>query len=160
MDPQKLSQLDPKLRDAYQRVMGASTPQPQAPPSQAQTPPPTPAPTPTPAPEPKPIPPEPTPPIQEPPVPKGQPAIPQPEPAIPPKPPVQAINFDQMNSSVAAAQTSPNLTAPAPQAQTIPQKKKSSLMPILIGIAILVFIAVYALFWTKIFNLQLPFLLF
>ena len=34
MDPQKLSQLDPKLRDAYQRVMGTPIPQPQAPQSQ------------------------------------------------------------------------------------------------------------------------------
>ena len=53
MDPQKLSQLDPKLRDAYQRVMGTAIPQPQAP-VQSQSPMPTPpiptSPTPNPMP--------------------------------------------------------------------------------------------------------------
>ncbi|MDP2585609.1 MAG: hypothetical protein Q8P29_01880 [Candidatus Levybacteria bacterium] len=38
MDPQKLSQLDPKLREAYQRVMGVVIPKPQSPTAQAQTP--------------------------------------------------------------------------------------------------------------------------
>ncbi|KKQ36924.1 MAG: hypothetical protein US55_C0048G0010, partial [Candidatus Levybacteria bacterium GW2011_GWC2_37_7] len=40
MDPQKLSQLDPKLREAYQRVMGTVIPDSQTP---AQTQPPLPA---------------------------------------------------------------------------------------------------------------------
>lgn len=121
MDPQKLSQLDPKLREAYQRVMGTSIPQPQAPLPQAQPQPPAPLPESQPVSEPK-------------------DAI-TPEPATL-QPPVQATNF----------------TVPAPQAQIIPQKKKKNIMPILIGIAVLVFVAVYTLFWTKIFNFKLPFL--
>lgn len=40
MDPQKLAKLDPKLREAYDRVMGTSIPQPQNP--SMQTPPPQP----------------------------------------------------------------------------------------------------------------------
>lgn len=186
MDPQKLSQLDPKLREAYQRVMGTPIPAPQAQPIQAQTPPP-PPPMPDPTPIPTPIPeptPTPTPPIEEPPtapepaiappasepqsIPTPEPAIPEPQPAIPqpqpltpepaiPTPPAQANNFMQMNSEVAAA-PSQNFAAPALQAQTIALKKKNGMMPVLFGIVGLVFIVVYTLFWTKIFNFKLPFL--
>lgn len=172
MDPQKLSQLDPKLRDAYQRVMGTVIPEPQVPAAQVQTPvsppvPPTPpAPDPVPAsipqptaePQPKPFitPDEPsTPPVQEPPSLQPQ-AIPMPESAIPSQP----TNFVQMNSEVAST-PSQNFTAPStiPQTQTITLKKKNGMMmPILFGIVILVFLAIYTLFWTRIFNLKLPFL--
>lgn len=178
MDPQKLSSLDPKLRDAYQRVMGTTIPQPQAAPVQAQTPPPPPVPTPDPTPAPTPAPqpeptPAPTPTIEEPKAPSIQPpiseptpaiptpTIPTPQPAIPQQPPVQASSFVQMNSEVpapaAAPTVSPNFVAPI-QAQTIAVKKKSMMMPIVIVFASLVFIAVYTLFWTKIFNFKLPFL--
>lgn len=148
MDPQKLSQLDPKLREAYQRVMGTPIPQPQTP-----SPPPMPAqnPTPYPAPEPQSIP---TPP----------PAMPEPQPAIPPQPEpppaggsIPAANFDQMNSEVAATQPSPNFSAPTAQTQTAALKKKNNLMPIFIGVAALIFLVVYTLFWTKVFNFKLPF---
>ncbi len=166
MDPQKLSQLDPKLREAYQRVMGTSIPQPQVAPIQAQTPPPppmpTPDPTPNPAPEPEPIPNEapakkedPTPSIQE-------PSVTQPEISPPPEP--TASNFVQMNSEVAAAPvttetSSPNFSAPiATPTQTIAVKKKNSMMPILILIGGLILLIGYAYFWIKIFNLKIPFL--
>jgi len=129
MDPQKLSQLDPKLREAYQRVMGTTIPEP-AVPNQA------PATAPL----------QPTPPVTQP-----QPVInPQaaPEPAIPQQP---TSNFVQMNSTVAAI--------PADQAQSgTVLKKKSGLMPVLFIIAGLIFIGIYTLFWVKIFNLQVPFL--
>lgn len=176
MDPQKLSQLDPKLRDAYQRVMGTVIPEPQAP-AQAQTPPPPPPPIPTPdpvpvpqpTPQPEPIPTpvvEPVPAIQEPsPVPavppaQPPPAIPQPaesQPAINPQ--SQNSNFVQMSSEVTATPTAGNLNFTAPiQAQTTTLKKKNGIMPILFGIVGFVFIVVYALFWAKIFNFKLPFL--
>lgn len=190
MDPQKLNQLDPKLKDAYMKVMGMPVPEPQDPSIQAQSPIPNPVPTPdpnpvpdptpvpTPIPEPEPIPtptptinqpPQdvpPTPPVSEPePTPQPTitpepepPTIPTPEPTIPQQPSMQATNFEQMNSEVAAAQASPNFTAPAPMpAQNMVIKKKSSSLPILIGVAMLIFIAVYTLFWTKIFNFTLPF---
>lgn len=175
MDPQKLSQLDPKLREAYQRVMGTPT-QAQNPIPTPPIPDPTPVPTPIPQPTPTPTPPmeEPTSPIQPPPPPtmpeppqpaiqpepvsEPQPAIPQPEPAIPPTPPAQANNFVEMNSGVAAAPAQ-NFSMPAPQAQTVALKKKSGIMmPILFGIVGLVFIVIYIFFWTKIFNFKLPFL--
>lgn len=136
MDPQKLSQLDPKLREAYQRVMGTPIPPP---------PPPPPMPDPNPVPQPLPTPE---------PIPTPEPAMPkpvsEPQPAIPQQPPMQANNFVHMNSEVAA---------PMPQTQTMAMKKKSGMMtPILFGIVGLVFIAIYTLFWTKIFNFKLPFL--
>ncbi|MBI2613245.1 MAG: hypothetical protein HYW62_00515 [Candidatus Levybacteria bacterium] len=202
MDPQKLSQLDPKLREAYQRVMGTPVPQPQTqppspafgvasprgepiqtqtltPPAGGTTPPmPNPTPAPTPMPQPEPIP---TQPIQPPPAPTNepepisepQPSIPEPQPAIHPQPePIptpdlaiptqpQASNFVQMNSEVTASPSSANFSAPQPQpqAQTIAIKKKSGIMiPILFGIAGLIFIVIYTLFWTKIFNFKVPFL--
>jgi hypothetical protein len=185
MDPQKLSQLDPKLREAYQRVMGTTIPEPQAKsdlaqaaPIQAQTPLPTDlsadlsaealaeveapakveasakANDPIPSPQPAPAIPEP---IAEP-----QPVI-NPQPAIPPQ---QASNFVQMNSEAPTSPApTPNFTTPAAfdaapiQTQAIVVKKKNNiLMLTMIGITILVFIAVYSLFWVKIFNFKLPFL--
>ena len=141
MDPQKLSQLDPKLREAYQRVMGTPIPEPE----------PTPTPTST---------------IQEPPTaPQTESSMPQPksvptpEAPMPQQPPAQAANFVQMNSEVAATPSSTNFATPAPQAQTITLKKKNGIMvPILFGIAGLIFIAVYTLFWTELFGLKVPFL--
>lgn len=163
MDPQKLASLDPKLRDAYQRVMGTTIPEPQtAPPAQMQAPPPpiekptTPTePTVTPTSEPQPAP------LTSQPIAEPQPAInPQPQSIPTPQsiPAQPTSNFVQMNSEVAATPTfnSPNFSAPASQTQTIALKKKNKMMPILFGIVGLIFIAVYTLFWTKIFNLKLP----
>jgi hypothetical protein len=156
MDPQKLSQLDPKLRDVYQRVMGTTIPEVKVSPVQTPTPPlpteasakpdnPNPVPPtqpqadPTPIqpliPEPQPV----TPPIPSP-IPQSQPAInPQSEPqAIPTPEPISAqqatsSNFVQMNSEVAAAPTAAaipmqNFTAPAaiPPVPTMPLKKKKN----------------------------------
>lgn len=181
MDPQKLSQLDPKLRDAYQRVMGTPIPQPQVTPAsatlqrgepiQAQTPPPPPPPTPAPTPTPTPPPPvapveppiaPPTPPTQPNPISEPQSAIPTETPAIPIQPPAAQNNFVQMNSEVAAPPAatiaaSPNFVEPV-QVPTATLKKKNMMMPILIGIAGVIFIVVYTLFWTKLFNFKLPFL--
>lgn len=135
MDPQKLASLDPKLREAYQRVMGTPLPQVQpASPRGEPVQPPTPS----------------------------QPPVSEPEPAIPQQPPLGANNFVQMNSEVASAPTaappaSPNFVAPA-TASTIAVKKKSMMMPVMIGAAALVFLAIYTLFWTKLFSLKVPFL--
>ncbi|MDP2638528.1 MAG: hypothetical protein Q8P26_05715 [Candidatus Levybacteria bacterium] len=181
MDPQKLSQLDPKLRDAYQRVMGTTVPKPSTRPvAQTQTTPPVNGPTP---------------PIQKPTIPVNppissnsnpninpSPAIKLDEPAVRPiqpptqpqttiEPPAQpelspkpqaplgSANFDQLNSQVSSAASS-NFSAPTPmtQNQAVIIKKKNRLLPILAVIVVLVFFVVYTLFWVKIFNLKLPFL--
>src|SRR3989344_2510857 len=159
MDPQKLSQLDPKLREAYQRVMGMSSapppppapqPEPNSTPTDTSIPPSTPSdeqPTIQPSAEPQPATPA---------IPTETPTIPAYEPVIPPQPSAQPVNFDQMNSEVASS--SPNFTVPESQIQTMVIKKKSSIMPILLGVVIFIFIAVYILVWTKIFNLKLTFI--
>ena len=139
MDPQKLSQLDPKLREAYERVMGTTIPAPQAP-AQAPVPPAPVAPTPQPQPQP----------LQPPFSPQPQ-VVPE---AVPAQP---ASNFVQMNSEIRTA--APNI-APQAQAQTMVLKKKSGIMPVLFVFVGIIFIVIYALFWTKFFNLKLPFLPF
>jgi hypothetical protein len=171
MDPQKLSQLDPKLRDAYQRVMGTAVPEPQAPPApKAQSfpsagggPASTPAFNTT---------------STAPVVPTEQPSVVSPAPeavtttqpiinpqtqSVPmadPNAPQTNPNFTQMNSGLAAAPTTnySNFAAPTPQTQAGVLKKKNPMMPVLFAIAGLVFIVIYTLFWAKIFNLKLPFL--
>lgn len=194
MDPKKLASLDPKLRAAYERVMGTVIPEPQTPPvspSQGepvhtQTPPsstPTafdttqqanPQPNLAPAPntgfdvkpqdsafketpqEPFSVPPQSIPPTPESTVTDQPITNPQPQTSQ-----EQPSNFVQMNSEVPAvsATTVPNFTTPAPQAQVQSSKKKSGIvMPILFGIVGLIFIVIYTLFWTKIFNFKLPFL--
>lgn len=121
MDPQKLSSLDPKLRDAYQRVMGTVIPKPQSPPEVQTTPPsasepsipePTTTPpqsksesTPTPTPTPEPIP---TPNIE--PV-----AEPQTPPAVKPEP---FFKEPPVSEPVAAE---PQPTIPQPETAPIPQ---------------------------------------
>lgn len=145
MDPQKLSQLDPKLRDAYQRVMGTTIPEPRAAPDPTSVPQPQPEPEPTSAFTSEP---------QSAPLAPQQEAIPMPQPAIPTQ---QASNFVQMNSEVPTPVAGANFTTPV-QAQTMAIKKKSGMKPILIAIVVLVLIAVYTLFWTRIFNFKIPFL--
>jgi hypothetical protein len=151
MDPQKLSQLDPKLRDVYQRIMGTqvSKPQPAPIPQQSE-------------------------PVQEqtfmPPISQIQPQ-PQPFPAQQPQPVVPAQPspvFAQMNPQIPTPTptmaASSNFAAPivsaTPQAQGMVIEKKggSSIKFILFGILALIFLVIYTLFWTKIFNLKLPFL--
>lgn len=151
MDPQKLSQLDPKLREAYQRVMGTDVSVPQSPPP-SNVPASSPTPDPTPIPEPS----TPAPTIN----PTITPDEP-PQPAITPEPQqpqVAPTNFDKLNSEVSSVQSSPNFSVPQVQAQTIAIKKKNHLMPILFVFVSLIFLAVYTFFWTKIFNFKIPFL--
>jgi len=94
MDPQKLAQLDPKIREQYERVMGTAIPQASAQPAQ----------------------------------PLGTTTPPQPQ---------------------------TNFAAPP----VMPMKKKgSSIMPVLFAIVGIIFLIIYTLFWTKIFNVKLPFL--
>jgi hypothetical protein len=158
MDPQKLSQLDPKLRDVYQRVMGTSIPMSQATPvntqnstqfapnfpqQQAQQ---MQQEMPQPISIPKPIQPQ---------------FIPAQQPIPTQRPPV--INPTQMNPGMQApAAPMPTATqnpSPVPQAQAVVLRKKNSvIIPILFGLVGIIFIVIYTLFWTKVFNLKLPFL--
>jgi hypothetical protein len=134
MDPQKLSQIDPKLREAYLRVMGTEVSAPQA-----------------------------NPPVQTPvSVPQFQA---QQEPIPAPTPVSQPIQ--EMNSEIPVPKTSmpdglrmtpPIGPAPAFRPQPAAFEKKSGMMPVLFAVVGIVFIVIYALFWTRVFNLKLPFL--
>jgi hypothetical protein len=155
MDPQKLSQLDPKLRDVYQRIMGTQVSNPQA----AAAP----------------VPPQQnTPPVQARTFVRSTPQIEiQPQPIPPVQPPifaqpnqvVQPNPVFQMNPQIPtpAVTATPNFAPPPPappvQAQGMTMEKKGgSIKFILFGIVFLVFLVIYTLFWAKVFNLKLPFL--
>jgi hypothetical protein len=159
MDPQKLANLDPKLREVYQRVMGTPAPPPVAStsqnsgPAQPKTPPPT---------------------LAQDEIPQNlQPAT-NPQPQYVPEPRatdavIKAPDFIQTNHQV------PNLsesqadlptptvgsasisTDPEPETQIVKNKGGSTKL-ILLGITVLAAVTVYTLFWTKIFSLSLPFL--
>jgi hypothetical protein len=156
MDTQKMSQLDPKLRDAYERVMGIAIPKPQTTPSQIKTPSPASGST------------APVSATIQSPQPQSQPesnaasstSEPQSTPLAPQSqsiPEQQASNFVRMNSE--APTSTSNSATLSPQIQTISLKKKNGILtPILFGIVALVFLVIYTLFWTKIFNFKLPFL--
>jgi len=134
MDPQKLSQLDPKLREAYLRVMGTEVPAPQtAPPVQT--------------------------PVSVPQFQAQQEPIPAPTPV---SQPIQGMNSEipvpQTSMPDDLRMTSPVAPAPAFRPQPVALEKKSGMIPVFFVIVGAVFIVIYALFWTKVFNLKLPFL--
>lgn len=119
MDPQKLSKLDPKLREAYQRVMGTEVSQTQVSPvSQSQ---------------------------------------PEPQPEVNAQPNISAQQAPTQSSAFFTP--TPNFATPVPQAQPIiTERRGNPLMLIAVGIAVLVFVVIYGLFWARVFNLKLPFL--
>lgn len=179
MDPQKLSQLDPKLREAYQRVMKTSVPQQQAPPMQSQTPPPAmsdAAPAMSDAAssnEPASSIPDPTPqvPLSEPTHPPFDPSefkspyLAQPQPFAESPTPVTEPQIISANTSTPQEPMQQNSfdrmhsqVASMPQVKEIPMKKKKPFMPLLIGVVALILILAYIFFWTTVFNFKLPFL--
>ncbi|MDP3726999.1 MAG: hypothetical protein Q8Q96_01630 [bacterium] len=153
MDPQnQLSGLDPKLKEAYERVMGTTippaSPPPQQPPTvQESTPPPViPPQSPEPAslpqqPEPPSIPPA-EPPPPEPPVAPVEPS-PVPE-ALPPKP---QQTVEQQPVHIATG-----FVAGAPNKEKRGGLKISPPVFIVLGVA---FLVLYIFFWIRVFNLSL-----
>lgn len=132
MDPQSANNLDPKLKETYDKVMGTTT----APAAGA-------APG-TPAPQPV-APPAGTPPPQDAAAPaqNAAPSIPQ--------TPYQADNL----SFQAAIQTPANNQTPL--GAVVPPQQPSSLLRILYIVGGVIFFVVYTFVWVKIFNLPLPF---
>ena len=47
-----------------------------------------------------------------------------------------------------------------PQAQVVTAKNRGKLSPILIAVAVILFLIIYTLVWVKVFNLKIPFLPF
>lgn len=121
MDLSKLNQLDPKLKETYERVMGTSA-------------------------RPTPVAPQPT--IQNQTI-QSQPTQPQPMPQ-----PVQQARPQPI------AQPQPVQAQPIQKQQEQTLKKKIKILPVFIILGGIIFLLGYVLFWTKIFNLKLPFLPF
>ncbi len=140
MDP-NTTNLDPKLKEMYNRVM--STPVP--PVSPAGGPPPassTPDPIPTPMPS--------MPPAPEAPVPPPAQTTPAPVMETPPT--------TEMHSAI------PMPVAPKPISAAIVggagKKKGGGIFPVILVLGGIIFLAVYTVFWIKFFNLKVPFLPF
>lgn len=169
MDP-KLSQLDPKLREAYERVMNS----PSSPPPGGQSN----------APQgPNPLPPH----MQTPPPPAGAPGatlnhpnpVPPPPPhlnldevtlptnPVPPPPPINPAPITPPPAFNAANQPNPAPMPNQPMAFNAQSgtntfnangAKKKSMLPILIGIAIPILLVVYTAVWIVVLDVKLPFL--
>lgn len=157
MDPKQAGQpLDPKLQEAYNKVMGIPTTGTPTPPAQNPAPtttittpnvtvsatqvPTTPPPAPT-----------------EPPVMTSTPVMP--EPITPPaqNPSVQTV---QATIPVSGATVHVGATVEPTTHGFVAKDKKSGMKisPVILILGGVVFFIVYALIWVKVFNLQLPFL--
>lgn len=131
MDP-KLSGLDPKLREAYERVMNGPSPVPSGinvPPANPAAPPPVTQPIVTPAPEPEPV--------------------PAPTPVSPPPPtPVPAASNFAFNANY---QTNQGTT-------TTVKKAGGKMSSVLIILGLVVLLVAYTFVWVYLFKLKIPFL--
>lgn len=148
MNPKGVNDLDPKLKEAYDRIMGtALNPVPQntqpqqpaapnlAPAAAAQTPPPAPAQAPT-----TPVN-EPTPPSTNTPLMQTQ-VFTQSAPLVD-NTPAQNITPAEPSS----------IFTQSPSSNAQPQKKKLNLLPILFVVGGLIFFGVYIVVWAKVFGL-------
>ena len=141
MDPNTLSSLDPKLRETYEKVMGAGA---------APVAPEDPLPV-APAAQPAPV--AQLPPAEEA-VPTVAPAAPSPELTnMPVADPQLAADQPKV---VTITQSMPN---PAPELQVTPPTTHGhkGLIRIFYVLGTAVFFVIYIFFWMKIFNIQLPF---
>jgi hypothetical protein len=145
MDPKSLNNIDPKLRETYERVMGTSAPTPEV-----TTAPPPAVPDQTPV--------TPTPMLTTPEMPST--AIPSGVPETPAntsnQPEYQKDNLQFQAAIQSPFGTSFSSTAPAEPAEDATKKPSSTLKFLYIGGAIVFFIA-YTFFWIKVFNLPTPF---
>lgn len=134
MDPKNLPTLDPKLQEAYNRVMSTSLP------------------TATPS-NPMPIPPSS---VQSAPTPQA--SIPTPPMPIPtPTPPISSPTPPPMVPAPVAS-TKPAGSTTAFVAGGHVGGGKPAVSPVILIVGGLIFFAVYSLFWLKFFNISLPFL--
>lgn len=155
MDPNTLTNLDPKLRETYERVMGTTTPAPAEPPAASDQPS-AQIPVPTPAADPLPI----------------TASEPAPEQASPSPTPSTPTLSAPAADTLSAPLTQPLSTNDQPQNVTINQPLPDpsvsafvakphghmGLIRVFYILGGIVFFVIYIFFWMKIFNIQLPFL--
>ena len=156
MDPNSLTNLDPKLRETYERVMGTSTPAPTTPLPQAADA--TPAATTDIASKPAtdalstPVAPDPTNPLS--------PA----EPMTSATPPSDGLSQPVVAESPLSQEQPQNVTInqplPDPTAGVIINKPHGhmGLIRVFYILGAIVFFIIYMFFWIKIFNIKIPFL--
>lgn len=144
MDPKQPAQLDPKLKEAYDRVMGTATP-PVASPTTPQ--PPVPVATPNPA-------------VTLPPTqstsaaPTTQPAAPTPaEPPLTVAPVVMPHSTETVRIGGATPIEVQHTTT-----GVVVKGTKKGISPVIIALGAIVFLVVYSLFWIKFLNVPVPFI--
>ena len=130
MDSKQLNQLDPKLKETYERVMGTSTVPIQKPF----------IPNPTVVTNPLPITPQP---ITQKPLVQSQP-----------------IHQSVQSFQAKPIQAQPTQPQSMQKSQLQNLKKKNKILPALAALGGIIFLIGYAFFWIKFFNLKLPFLPF
>ena len=154
MDPKALSNMDPKLRETYERVMGTTVASTQTSPSAT-------IPTPGQAVSSQ-IPNNITPPVAPPaaplstsPTPAAE--IPQPQTLTPPFTPATPVTpFSPLPQNVSAGAFQP-LPSPSSFPQNAQQQGSSPLLRILYIFGAVVFFGLYTIFWIKVFGFRLPF---
>ncbi|HZE87028.1 MAG TPA: hypothetical protein VE090_02360 [Methylomirabilota bacterium] len=141
MDPNSLNNLDPKLRETYERVMGTTTPPASAATVPDQTPQANPQQTTTPTPN----------------TTSSPSAPPNMVPDNAPVSPMNAYTSDNLRFQASIQAPLAGGTLATPETHTQAAQSNSSLLRILYIIGAIVFFIVYTIFWIKIFKLPAPF---
>lgn len=148
MDPKQNAQLDPKLKEAYDRVMGTATPPTSPVTSTPQPVDPVVATPATPSPVTTPTVPSPVPVVTAPSV--------QPTPATSPLP-VTPVVMPHSTETVRIGGDTP-IEVQHTTTGVVAKEKKKGISPTILILGAIVFLAVYALFWIKFLNVPIPFL--
>lgn len=144
MNPKSVNDLDPKLREVYERVMGSNfTPKSSA---QAQN---TPQPPAQPQADPQPLAPNPSPEPNTPLMQTTQVFTQNPQPLEPA--PAQPEPEKQETQSPPSDPAS--IFTQSPSSTPTPQKKKLNMLPILFAVGAIVFFGAYIIIWAKVFGL-------
>lgn len=143
MDPKQNAQLDPKLKEAYDRVMGTATPTTTPPPVDSMATGPASAPSPVSA----------TPVVSPTVSPATPTTAPTPEPALPVAPVVMPHSTETVriggNTPIEVQHTTTGTTH---------NETKKGISPIIIILGAIVFLLVYSLFWIKFLNVPIPYI--
>ncbi|MBI4079545.1 MAG: hypothetical protein HY429_04595 [Candidatus Levybacteria bacterium] len=148
MDPKTARSLDPKLKEAYDRVMGTLTT------SHAATT------SPLPSPPPPPLPPPADTQLSKPPFPSlGMPPV-QAAQSVAPHSPQQIAEPTIQPQPVQPQAAKPTTSAASSGTTFVAQahKGKSGVHPAFVATGVVVFFLAYTFFWIKFFNLPLPFI--
>lgn len=129
MDQKQLSQLDPKLRETYERVMGINAPQN--------------------------IPPKPEAPL----LPSQPEPNTPPPPQNPQSPPIpNTPNTSRVTSAFVAGETKISNPPPTETKPAEMKRSERKISPVVVVLGIAVFFIIYTFVWIKVFDLKIPLL--